>query len=373
MQEQIIKNRQKNLMSRALKQGITTVWVTSPPNRFYLSGFTARDGAYGESSGWLFLTKEASVLITDHRYTLQAKMEVKGMDVLGEVNLNEALKKVISSLDLTKVGYEEEYITVGHMKRFLETAKTIGGVGAKEPDLAPIDPILNSLREIKGEEELKILKDGAKLLSQLMGEIQNIIVEGMSEKELSNKITMLALEMGAEDLAFPSIVASGANSALPHAVPTSKRLRKGEPIIVDVGIIYKGYMTDMTRTFFIGQPTEEFANIYKWILEAQSKVLSEIRAGLQAKEVDEIARSFFQEKGLAQYFSHGLGHGVGLAVHETPRIGPLSKDVLKSYHVITVEPGLYLPEKGGIRIEDMVLLEENGITRLTTGAGIYEF
>jgi|YNPBryantNP2012_1023418.scaffolds.fasta_scaffold03474_4 Xaa-Pro aminopeptidase len=373
MQEQVLKKRQEILINKAQAQGITTLWISSPPNRFYLSGFTAQDGGYGESSGWLFLSKEASILITDHRYTLQARMEVKGVEVVAEANLKEALKKVINSLDLTKVGYEEEYITMGHMRRFLEVSNAEDNPTPRKPELTPIDPILSSLREIKEEGEIKILKQGAKLLSQLIEKIQDTIVEGMTEKELSNKITMLALEMGAEDLAFPTIVASGKNSALPHAVPGSRRLRKGEPIIVDVGIRYKGYMTDMTRTFFLGTPKKEFAHLYKLVFEAQSKAMCGLKAGLNAKDGDEIARGFFREKGLAQYFSHGLGHGVGLAVHEAPRIGPLSKDVLRSYHIVTVEPGLYLPEKGGVRIEDMVLLGEDGAVRLTTGAGIYEF
>ncbi len=369
MQEKVIRERRERLFSWAQDRGIKTLWVTMPPNRTYLCNYTPEDGPYGESSGWLLFSSEEGYLLTDNRYTLEAEKEAVGVSVVGDANLWKALDKIIGRLDLSHIGYEENYVTVGQLNRLMERIRREG----MEPKLSPIDEFLSSLREVKDPYELEIIREGAEILSRIMEELEGHMRIGVSERYLAHKVREIATEFGAEELSFPPIVASGPNSALPHARPTDRVIRENEPVLVDIGIRYMSYMTDMTRTFFPGGPKEEFRTIYRAVREAQEMAIEALYEGMEGKEADSVAREYLVKEGFGEYFSHGLGHGIGLSVHEAPRLGPNSNDRLKSHSIVTVEPGLYIPNKGGVRIEDMLVLRNGKGELLTRGVSKYEF
>lgn len=369
MQEKVIKERQERLINWGRQEGIATLWISMPPNRTYLSGYKADDGPFMESSGWIFCSEGNLYLLVDHRYTTEARREALNVEIIGAPNLWKAFEEVVPRLDMRNLGYEEEYVTVGQLNRLL----TVLRERDIKPELVPIDMQLSSMREQKDPFEVEVLREGANILSRIMEELSPDLKEGVSERELAHRVRELALGLGAEDLAFQPIVASGPNSALPHARPSDRTLRAGDAVVVDIGIRYMSYMTDMTRTFFVGEPDPVLKEIYKAVAYVQKMVLSSLGPGISGKEADGLARNSFREMGYIDYFSHGLGHGIGLAVHESPRLGPTSNDILKESSVFTVEPGLYLPDKGGVRIEDMVLLKEGVLEVLTRGVCIYEF
>jgi len=208
-------------------------------------------------------------------------------------------------------------------------------------------------------------------MGNVLAQVIDELTPGQVEKGIAWKIETLIREQGADGAAFPPIVASGPNSALPHAVPTERRIEKGEPIILDVGAKIDGYCSDMTRTVFLGNPTSDFKEIYKVVREAQVFALESVRPGMKSDEADSIARDVIKNAGFGDFFGHSLGHGIGMAPHERPSIGPLKPEVLKEGMVFTVEPGIYIPGKGGVRLEEMVLLEGDGARILTTNKNFY--
>jgi Xaa-Pro aminopeptidase len=211
------------------------------------------------------------------------------------------------------------------------------------------------------------------MISEVLNEIISNLKPGITEKEVAWQIEGLAREAGAEGLAFPSIVASGPNSAFPHAVPTDRKLRGKEPVILDVGVRLDGYCSDITRTVFLGKPGPEFRKIYKTVRQAQLTALKEIMPGVASNHPDTVARQTISDAGFGEYFGHALGHGVGLATHERPRLRPLKPVKLKRGMVVTVEPGIYIPGKGGVRLEEMIVIEEDGPRILTKNNHFYDF
>jgi len=241
------------------------------------------------------------------------------------------------------------------------------------PRLTPMKGLVEGLREIKDDTEIRALEAASNLMSRILGEVIPRLEPGRREREIAWEIEELAREGGAEGLAFPSIVASGPNSALPHAVPTGRRIREREPITLDVGVRIDGYCCDMTRTLFLGEPTPLFRKVYRIVREAQRAALERVRPGVESTSPDAIARQIIRDAGYGEYFGHGLGHGVGLAPHERPRLGPDKPVRLRSGMVVTVEPGIYLPGKGGVRLEQMVVVEESGARILTRDKHFYDF
>jgi len=207
------------------------------------------------------------------------------------------------------------------------------------------------------------------VLAQVIAEL----CPGQIEKDIAWKIETLIREQGADGASFPPIVASGPNGALPHAVPTGRRIRKSEPIILDVGAKVDGYCSDMTRTVFLGNPPEDFKEIYKIVRKAQLLALESVKPGMKTDEVDFIARDVIKNAGYGDFFGHSLGHGIGMAPHEKPSVGPLKSEVLREGMVFTIEPGIYIPGKGGIRLEEMVVLQENSAEVLTKNRNFYSF
>ena len=370
---QMLDRRLKALRGRLVENGASnadTAWILQPENRRYLSGFKASDTQLTESSGSLLISENQAVLVTDSRYTTEAQREAPGFEVRTlKRDLVSDLPDILQSIGTKQLGFEGEYLTWA-MHRQLEEAL---GALSNPIGLEPLPAILEDMREVKDEQELHTLRDAADLISDILEAVIKEIRSGMTEKEVARRIESLAMTGGAEALSFPSIVASGPNSSLPHAVPTHRKLRMKEPIVIDAGVRLNGYCSDMTRTVFLGEPGPDFVNIYRIVRQAQSAAIKAIKPGRSTTEIDGIARSVIETAGYGTYFGHGLGHGVGLATHERPKVGPRKPVPLKKGMVVTVEPGIYLPGKGGIRLEEMVAVTDTGAEILTSNQDVYDF
>jgi len=364
------ENRVDKLRAKFQDLNIDTIWIVQPENRRYLSGFKAPDGQLTESSGSLLITLDEALLITDSRYTTQAEQEVVGFEVVAQKEgLVDTLSDQAKSLGTKRLGFEGGYLV-------WELFQQVNGkLSQQSPpiELVPLSAPVEQLREIKEPEELELLRRSATLMSDVLARVIAELKSGQSEKEIAWKIETLIREQGAEESSFPPIVASGPNSALPHAVPTDRPLREGEPIILDVGAKLEGYCSDMTRTVVLGDPSQEVKTIYATVREAQISALNAVRPGMKTTEADSVARDHIAQAGYGDYFGHSLGHGIGLAPHETPALAPRKPKDLREGMVFTIEPGIYIPGTGGVRLEEMVFLGQDGADLITTNKDFYSF
>lgn len=346
------------------------VWIMQPENRRYLSGFKAEDTHFPESSGSLLISGRHCLLITDSRYTLQAQKEAADFEIRAlRQEITDAMPTWVKDMEIHTLGFEQDYVTWELYKKMQERLHAL----SPDIELIPLNGLVEEMREVKDLEEIRFLEAAADLISDVLDEIVDHLRPGMTEKEIAWQIEGLAREKGAEGLSFPSIVASGPNSALPHAVPTDRRIGRNEPLILDLGARLNGYCSDMTRTIFLEEPSPDFKIIYKTVRAAQLAALKEVRPLVESAFLDAQARDLIRDAGFGDYFGHGLGHGVGLAVHERPRVGPRNPVKLQEGTVFTVEPGIYIPGKGGVRLEEMVLMQDGGPRILTQNKRFYEF
>ncbi|MCD4717515.1 MAG: Xaa-Pro peptidase family protein [Desulfobacterales bacterium] len=370
MEKSIFRKRIKALRQNLAGMDCDTAWIIQPENRRYLSGFRAEDGQFTESSGSLFINESQSLLATDSRYTLDAERDAVDFEVQTlKKGLMDGLPGLLKRMGTENLGFEGDYLTWGlHRElseRLLEDSPSVL--------LMPLNGVVEEMREVKDEPEISTLEASADLMSGILDEVITGLEPGMTEKQVAWQIEGLVRRSGGEGLAFPSIVASGPNSALPHAVPTDRKLMKGDPVILDVGLRLNGYCSDMTRTVFLGDPSPDFIKIYRTVRKAQANSLKEVRSGVMSNYPDSIARQIINDAGFGDYFGHGLGHGVGLATHERPRLSPLKPTKLEKGMVVTVEPGIYIPGKGGVRLEEMVVIEAAGPRILTKAGNLYDF
>lgn len=350
--------------------GIDTLWIVRPENRRYLSGFKAPDGGLTESSGSLLITCNEALLITDSRYTTQAEQEVVGFEVVTQKQgLVEALSNSLKQLRTERLGFEGGYL----IWELYQEVKEKLSQQSPPIELVPLSGVVEEMREIKEPGEVEILRRSARLMGDVLARVIEDIEPRQAERDVAWRIETLIREQGADEAAFPPIVASGPNSALPHATPTERVLREREPIILDVGAKLEGYCSDMTRTIFLGEPSVDFKEIYTTVREAQVSALESVRPGMETTEADSIAREHIVKAGYGAYFGHSLGHGIGLAPHETPALAPLKPKALREGMVFTVEPGIYIPGKGGVRLEEMVILGRDGAELITTNKNFYSF
>jgi Xaa-Pro aminopeptidase len=364
------ENRLRKVRDKFENLGIDTFWIIQPENRRYLSDFKASDGQLTESSGSLFISLDQAILLTDPRYTTQAHQEVKGFEVITQrEGFIEALCEILERLHVKKLGFESSYLI---WNRYQEVQKKFAQK-SMSVELVPLSNVAEEMREIKEPEELELLSKSAQLMGDVLNQVISELQPGHIEKDVAWRIETLIREGGADEAAFPPIVASGPNSALPHAVPTYRILRENEPIIFDVGARLEGYCSDMTRTIFLGDPSDIFKEIYTTVREAQILALESVKPGMESIEADSIARNHIKKAGFSTYFGHSLGHGIGLAPHENPAIGPLRSKALREGMVFTVEPGIYIPGKGGVRLEEMVFLDKDGARVLTANENFYSF
>lgn len=369
------KPSRQRLRLKALREKLAdltcdTLWITQPENRRYLSGFRAQDSQPNESSGSLLINRTRHVLVTDSRYTLEAEREAADFRVITiKGGLLESLPGILQDLGTERLGFEQDHVTWGLHRNL---SKKLRGL-SRPVRLTPINGIVEKMREIKDPSEITLMKKAATLMSAILDEVIKDMAPGHRERDVAWHIERLVREAGAEGLAFPSIVASGPNGALPHAVPSSRRVRTGEPIVLDVGLKINGYCCDMTRTVFLGRPGKKFREIYRVVRQAQLAALREIRPGVESTLPDSVARGTIKDAGYGDYFGHSLGHGVGLATHEGPRLAPEKPVELQQSMVVTVEPGIYVPGLGGVRLEEMVVVGKRGPRVLTVNDHFYDF
>ncbi len=370
MKDSVFKLRVRRLKSKLGSELPDALWITRPENRRYLSGYTAEDPQMDESAGSLLIWKRGAVLITDTRYTIQAHKQARGFRIVTMKNgIINTILRILKRTNVESIGFEEDHLTYGLIRTFRRQLRSF----PKKIKLKGVNNIVESFRIIKDSSEIGHIKKAIRIISSVLDEVIQSISPGMSEKEIARKIETLALDAGAEAMSFPPIVAGGPNGAMPHAVPTDRKIKTGEPVIIDAGVRVNGYCSDMTRTLFIGSPKREFKRIYALVRKAQIEGIKAIKEGVMSDEPDRVARNIIKKAGLGDRFNHTLGHGVGLAVHEGPRLGPGKGIMLKEGMVVTVEPGIYLPGRGGVRLEEMVLITKDGSKVLTPQIGIYDF
>jgi Xaa-Pro aminopeptidase len=345
--------------------------VAGPENRRYLSGFTARDEILTETSGLLLITREQAYLLTDFRYLEWARQEASSMEVvMYSQSLGTTLAGLLKDQEVRILGFEETYLTYRQYQRLSQAVAEAG----LTVDWRPLAGMVEALRESKTPEEVAAIRRALILTEETLQEVARSLAPGQTEREVAWEIERRLREKGAEGLAFTPIVAGGPNSARPHHQPGDYRLQEGEPIIIDMGARVDGYCADLTRTFILGAPDEEFRKIYGLVRQAQERAEQKLRAGLDSQAGDALAREVIAAAGYGEAFGHSLGHGVGLAVHEAPSLSP-HKDratTLAAGSIVTVEPGIYLTGWGGVRLEDMALLHEDRAEVLTK-VGFYEW
>ncbi len=323
--------------------------VTNLENIAYLTGF-------GGSAG-VFLLKENPVLFVDGRYVLQAKEEARDCEIVWpKDSFWEGIANRIKEEGIKRLGFEERNLNYQLYRTLRRMLKGIS--------LVPMRDIVERERMIKADWEIERMKKSLALTEEALSHCLSILKEGIREEEVALELEWFVRKRGGS-LAFPSIIAFGERSALPHAKPTSRKLKKGDIVLIDAGARVDSYCADITRTLFWGKPSEDLVRIYSAVLSAQEKALEAIREGKKAGEIDEEAREALREQGLADYFTHPLGHGVGREVHEIPPLAPNSKEKLVASMVVTIEPGVYREGLGGVRIEDMVVVGKSSSQILT--------
>lgn len=332
------------------KKNLDALIVTSGQNRRYISGFTG-------SAGLLVITKAKQLFITDFRYIEQAAEQAPDFEII-EHKQSIVLETAAQLLKegAQQVGFEHEDVTFALYQQFRDAVKA---------DLIPASGLIEELRLIKSEAELQIMKTAAEIADAAYTHILTFVKPGMKEIEVSNELEFFMRKQGATQSSFDTIVASGYRSALPHGVASEKEIQKGELVTLDYGALYNGYCSDITRTFAVGEISDKLREIYDIVLEANLRGVAGVKPGITGKEADALTRDYISEKGYGQYFGHSTGHGVGMDVHESPALSFRSDTVLKPGMVVTVEPGIYIPEVGGCRIEDDLVLTADGSERLT--------
>jgi len=361
--------RLAGLQKRLRRKKFDALLVTEPYNRRYLSGYTAADHGIGETAGVLLVPASGTpYLLTDSRFVLQAEEEAAGFEViLYPRGLAPMLKKMVPRLGIETLAFESEYMLHATAGRL---AKVLGDCGV---ELVATTGLIERMRVIKSEDEIALVKKSVLRNEQVFNLVYNTIEPGMSEREIALALELTMHELGAERPSFETIVAFGENGAKPHAVPGDRILQPGEIILIDMGLVLEGYCSDMTRTFVAGKPDKTYLERLRVVRRAQLAGIEAIRAGVSCRQVDLAARRVIDDAGYGKYFGHALGHGVGLAVHEDPRLSSRSRKKLRPGMVVTVEPGIYLPGWGGIRLENMVVVREDGAEVLnenTTGLNL---
>lgn len=339
--------------------GYDAVLVTHPSNRFYLSGFRAGDIGPNETAGFLLITAERAFIITSFLNLEEAEEEAPDFEpVKRERQIGLTTGILLKEQGLRRVAFEEEAMLVGWLREIQEHA-------GPAVELAPTSDYVSRLRVSKRPEELAALERALRLTDEAFVLVAPAIREGQTEREVALAIDDAMRTLGARGPAFETIVASGPNAARPHHRPGDRRLGRGEPIIIDMGAAVDGWMGDLTRTLVLGEPDARFREIYGVVLRAQEACLDGIRAGMTGEAADALARTVITEAGYGEAFGHSLGHGLGIRVHEAPNAAPRLQTPLPPNSVLTIEPGIYLPGWGGVRIEDVGVVTEAGVRNLT--------
>ncbi len=334
--------RIKKLQAALRSKKVGAALISNPYNVRYLSNFVG-------SNGRLFVTPKKAYLVTDFRYFRSGKKQLpRGVEIYDQT---QGLKKLIGKVK--NLGIEEEDISAGDLKRYKKALKGI--------KLVDVSGVVEAQRIIKDKEEIKIMKEACKMTDKLLAQFKKTVKVGQTEDEMEWNLLSIARKLGADDFSFPAIICFGKDTADVHHIKQPKnKLKKGEPILLDMGITYKGYATDMTRMIYLSKPSKKEQELYDIVLKANTEAIKAIKVGKTCGDIDKVARDIIIEAGYGDRFGHSTGHGVGLEVHEAPHVGGRSKEKIQPGMVFTIEPGIYLDHLGGVRIEDMVYINEKG-------------
>lgn len=327
--------------------------IISPENRKYFTGFESSDG-------FLLVSPDRAVFITDGRYIEAAEKQIDTCEVALLGKTYPQIATILKEMNCPHLLVESTRMTVSTYNSLKGVLKNI----SISTDTT-LDTIINSLRSVKTKNEVESIVKAQRIAESAFEHILKFISEGVTEKEIALELDFFMLRNGGEGLSFETIAVSGKNSSMPHGVPSDKKIENGDFITLDFGTIINGYHSDMTRTVAVGFATDEMKNVYDIVLKSQNNCLANIRSGVNCKDGDEFARSVIRDAGFGQCFTHSTGHGVGVEIHEFPNLSPASDSILQVGNIVTVEPGIYIPEKFGVRIEDMALITENGCENLT--------
>ena len=328
-------------------KNLDAVIITSPQNLYYFSGFTGGEGL-------LVFTPENKYIIVDGRYTIQAKEQTDGFEVIEYKTLP---YKIVADMNFDKIGFEDKTISYNSFKMMTGAMPAVTSLGVSDE--------LSEYRKVKSDEECKNIRRAEKIGDMAFEYILHFIKPGITEREIALELEFFMKKQGASALSFETIVAVGERSALPHANLTDTAVENGKVVLMDFGCVYNGFCSDMTRTVAVGYADDRTKNIYDTVLKAQINALKKIKAGALNKDVDAAARDVINDAGYGDTFTHSLGHGVGLEIHELPNLSPRSEDVLKVGNIVTVEPGIYIEGFCGVRIEDLVKVTDDGYENFT--------
>ncbi|ACL02214.1 peptidase M24 [Desulfatibacillum aliphaticivorans] len=359
-----MEKRIETLRKLLAGQPFDTFMVMVEENRRYLSGFTGEDSQFDESSGCLFVNQDKVLLATDSRYTTQAENECPHCQVYTyEKGLAKAMPEILGMFETKKLGFEQVRLSYLIYQKIVESLDD----AQFQATMVPSSDFVEQIRVIKDQSEIDAMQKALAISEQALVGLMPKIEPGMTEKALAWELEKAMRSAGGDSLAFPSIVASGPNSALPHHGVSDREVREGEFLLFDWGCKKDGYCSDISRTTVLGAPKDdEMKKIFQTVLEAQTMATQAVRPGINSRDVDNIARKHIEEAGYGGKFGHGLGHGVGLAVHEAPRVSPLASVELQPGMVFTVEPGIYIPHWGGVRLENMAAVTEDGVQVLNS-------
>lgn len=345
-------NHLKQIAAKLAENKLDAMLLTSEPGEFYAVGF------HGE--GYVLVTPEKYFYSTDSRY-IEAAQKIGNVALTqigyGKSHLDVAVEHV-KALGLKVIGIEEDYMSVADFNR----------IQAAMPDgveLVPAQAMIELLRAQKDEDELALMRQAQEITDKAFTEILNDVKVGVQETEIAAKLTYLMMSFGAQRNSFDPIVASGPNGSMPHAIPSARRIGSGEFVTMDFGCIFGGYCSDMTRTVCVGQPTEEMDKVYHTVLEAQKAGIAIAKAGVTGAAIHEAAHDVIRKAGYGDYFGHGFGHSLGIEIHENPGARPANQNPMPLGCAVSAEPGIYLPGKFGVRIEDVIILTETGCIDIT--------
>ena len=344
-------NHLKQIAAKLDEYGLDAMLITSEPGERYAVGF------HGE--GAVVVTKEACRYFTDSRYIESAEKQVTGAEITmtgrGQT-IRILMERAVNELQIGRMGFEDGYMTV---------ARHSSCSGALACGLIPAQKLMDELRASKDEEELDLMRRAQEITDRAFDGILNFIRPGMTEREIAARLQYDMLCLGAAKMSFDPIVVTGANGSLPHGTPGDRRLEPGSFVTMDFGCIVDGYCSDMTRTIAVGEPGEEMRRVYQIVLEAQRAGIAAARAGIPGREIDAAARKVIEDAGYGDYFGHGYGHSLGLEIHEGPNASPAEERLMPVGAVVSAEPGIYLPGRFGVRIEDVTVLTQDGCIDIT--------
>ncbi|RLK62531.1 aminopeptidase P family protein [Atopobacter sp. AH10] len=346
-----MNKRIQTIRESLIRNNLEALLITNPYNVRYVANFTG-------TSGFAVISKDKAFFVTDSRYTLQANEQAKGFEVItSKGNYYDSLAPYLIKSGIRELGFEADHLSYATYEAIAEILPV---------ELVPTKGLILEIRRVKDEDEVAAIQEACRIADEAFHYILTYIKPGLTEIEVANALDFKMRELGASGVSFDTIVASGLRSAMPHGVASNKVIEEGDIITLDYGCYYKGYVSDVTRTFSYGELSDQLKEIHEVVRKAQEAGIKAIKPGVPASHIDDVARQYIKDKGYGEYYIHSTGHGIGLEIHEEPMVSSASLHVLKEGHVITCEPGIYIPGIGGVRIEDDILVTKDGHRVLTT-------